>query len=163
MGSSLPGRPKKEPFGVPEGYFDTLPHKIREEISARHPAPETATAAASLKRRLVTVMASFAIIIALAISFIVFETGTRNGYLTGTEEYLDEEYFAMTMDFDRGFFYDLVLESEMAEEELTYGLHPDTDFDDDGELIESLLFEMMDYYELSAEDILLADEEFDFP
>ncbi|GEM_PF-1102963 len=163
LGSSLPERPKKDPFGVPEGYFETLPHKIREEISSRHASRQAEVPAISLKRRLVTVMASLALIIALSVSFFIFQTGTKNGYLTGTEEYPDEEYFALTMDFDRGFFYDLILESEMTEEELKYGLHQDMDFYEDDELIESYLFERMDYYDLSVEEMLLADEEFEFP
>jgi hypothetical protein len=31
----LPDNPGKEPFKVPEGYFDTLPGRIRDEIGAR--------------------------------------------------------------------------------------------------------------------------------
>jgi hypothetical protein len=155
LGSQLEGHSGQAGFGVPEGYFDRLPQAVQQRISAGR-QHQTRRVPAFALGRLVPVIASIALLIAVAFSFFLLQTGTENGYLTHTDESVYEEYFALVSEYDRSLLLEFASQQADAEGLPSFreGFLPDAGmYSEDDHVVEYFL-DMADYYGFNTSDLI---------
>ncbi|MBW6497707.1 MAG: hypothetical protein K0B09_04910 [Bacteroidales bacterium] len=114
--SRLASQMKEESgFGVPQGYFDGFSASVRQKIDAsRQKEPATKARFFSL-RAAVSMAATFLVLIGLGVSFLLLREGKEEGLFSDFDDQIFDEYFARATEFDRAMFYDLILDTEVAD------------------------------------------------
>jgi hypothetical protein len=113
--SKLAAHQKEQGFRVPEGYFNQFSQSLNKRIeSENHTISKPATKFFNLKTTL-SMAASFLVIIALSISFVLLRQGKEEGFLTDYDDQFIDEYFAIATQFDRTLLLDLIIESDLPE------------------------------------------------
>ncbi len=152
LSSSLPGPAGNGGFGVPDRYFDTLPgliqHRILEHRSHRLPAlPFMAY------KKLIPAVVVLLLLVSLTAGLFLLRNAAPPAYLAGEEMISEMDYLAMETGIDRGFFYDVVLESGLSADEILFelnGIHLlDADPDAYLEIMEAM-FENARYYGIES-------------
>jgi hypothetical protein len=113
--SKLAAHQKEQGFQVPEGYFNQFSQSLNKKIESENlPITKPATKFFNLKTT-VSMAASFLVIIALSISFVLLRQGKEEGFLSDYDDQFIDEYFARATQFDRTLLLDLIIESDLHE------------------------------------------------
>jgi hypothetical protein len=105
----IPGMPRKNPFSVPDNYFEELPSRIQERISA---VPSPAVQVFSPARRILALAAMFIGLLTVGyFGFRVLMNGPDVNKLSGEEVFNAIEYYGQ--EFDDEMLISAVLESDI--------------------------------------------------
>ena len=110
--SAFGNKAKASGFRVPEGYFESFSSKLGERIAAEEKAKTSPGAKVIRLRAIVGMAASFLLLIALGISFLMLRNGKEEGFLADTQDFVYDEYFARASEMDRSLLFDLILPQE---------------------------------------------------
>ena len=125
---NLAARSRETGYGIPEGYFDTFSQAVQQKISAETiQAPSLVTRHFNL-RTVVSMAATFVLLIGLGISFMLLRQGKEEGFLGEFDDHLYDEYFARVTQFDRTMLYDLIFEQETGLPETKTAIESDDDY-----------------------------------
>lgn len=116
-------------FRVPDGYFESFSQLVSERLDKEKRTLIPNRAKVIRFRTTISMAASFLLLVALGVSFLLLRNGKEEGFLADTEDFLYDDYFARTSEMDRELFYDLILNPETADpHELTTAAGSDEDF-----------------------------------
>lgn len=121
-------------FEVPGGYFDSFAQSVQKNIATSEPLPEEAKTRYLSIRYVVGIAASFALLVVLAISFLLLRPNPGELYSGEFDDQAIEEYFANMTQHDRTLLYDVILDQENGSEEFNSATISEDDY-----LIEYLL------------------------
>lgn len=145
----LAAHQKEHGFKVPEGYFTQFSESLNKKIESENQTiSKPATKYFNLKTA-VSMAASFLVIIALSISFVLLRQGKEEGFLTDYDEQFIDEYFAIATQFDRSFLFDLIIESEVPESEQNQLFNGEED-----EFILDYLLDATQYYGIEPIELI---------
>lgn len=113
--SALPSRAKESGYRVPEGYFESFSSTVRERIATEEKNIFHPGAKMLRMRTIVSMAASFLLLVALGISILLLRNGKEEGYLADDEGFIYDDYFARASEMDRTLFFDLILTQEDLE------------------------------------------------
>lgn len=158
MGSSLNPDSGRGGFTTPESYFDTLPETIQERIYKKKPSTILNTLYAAIRPAYLAVAGVFLLVISLGILFL--KDGKENGQLTNTwaQDDLHIEYLSLYANLDPYFFYDMVIESELTNEEILFGINEEVDQEGEEALLD-YIYKQVDYHHLDAGTIIPAEND----
>ncbi len=115
---------KKEPgFGVPQGYFEGFSASVRRKIETSGKHEPAAKARFFNLRAAISMAATFLVLIGLGVSFLLLREGKEEGLFSDFDEQAFDEYFARATEYDRTMFYDLILDTEVAEPQPAQAAH----------------------------------------
>ncbi len=157
MGSTLPHQRDQGGFQTPDGYFDMLPHLIHDRIAETKSHQRSFTSFSITWRPVLSIAASI-VLVALTISIFLVNKGKENGHFAHVDDGFYVEYLALYADLDPHFFYDMVLESNLSNEEILFGIIHDYESNDHDALLH-YVNDMVDYYGLDTEILLPYDNE----
>ena len=154
-GSLLEGHSGQPGLGVPDGYFDRLPQAVQQRISAGR-QHQTRRVPAFATGRLIPAIASVALLIAVAFSFFILQTGTENGYFTQADESIYEDYFALVSEYDRAFIYEIASQQETTELLPSFheGFLPGAGLNPEDEQAIEYFLDMAEYYGFNTSKLI---------
>ncbi len=147
---NLPGgKDKRNPFSVPEGYFDNFPAKLADRIQKEHP-PEV-----SLKSRLWDTIRPQLALAATITAFAVIGYFGFRSFMDTSEEWLSDEMITSYIEYYQYEFSDPYLLGLLAEEDFDFEYYPEDygwEVSDDPDLyIDYLYQEEVDLYLIMTE------------
>jgi len=113
--SRIASQNKESGFGVPQGYFEGFSASVRQKIEASHQHEPATKARFFSLRAAVSMAATFLVLIGLGVSFLLLRVGKEEGLFSDFDDQVFDEYFARATEYDRAMFYDLILDTEVAE------------------------------------------------
>lgn len=143
----------KNPFQVPEGYFEFLPYSIPKNKKESSKSPAFIPVFKNSFARYA--VSAFAILIIITVGFFVVRNSMHSSYLTMDEEVYFDEYLAWYSVYQQDVYYDIILENGYIEEA---GQYNDQLTDDD--LIEYLM-DYTHYYQHDLPDLDWESEYFE--
>lgn len=149
LGSSLTGPSADSGFGVPQDYFEKLPDRVQQRIAA-NPAPFKMLTL----RKLIPAAATFALLVAVVLSFLVMKNGTEQGVFSQMEEGVVDDYFAFVTEYDHSLIYEVTSQDALFDDnqEFIHGSTLTTSPEDD-QMIEYML-DMAEYYGLNTSNLI---------
>ncbi len=142
-------------FRTPDNYFDTLPNKIQGKIGNAR-SNQVPDIGFKLSWKPAMAIAAIVIAVALTSGLLLLRDGKYNGHLAGFDDAFVLEYLVSYADVDPHFFYDMVLESNLSNDEILFGFMTDNDIDDH----QALFFyvnSLLDYHWIDTESLLTTD------
>lgn len=153
LGSSLGRSDKQSGYELPVDYFEKLPSAIQDKIISKQSRPSYDISAVFF-RRVVPLTAVVLLLVGLVFSLFLVQQNGINGYFASDDQLPDAEYFVQHPGMDQELFFQMILESDIAVDELfldeDFVIFDDDEYDD---LLEDI-FEQASYYGMESRYLL---------
>ncbi len=153
LGSSLGRLNKQSGYELPADYFEKLPSTIQDKIISKQSRPAY-NIAAIFFRRVVPLTAVVLLLVGLVFSLFLLQQNGVNGYFASDDQLPEAEYFVQHPGIDQELFFQMILESDIAVDELfldeDFVIFDDDEYDD---MLEDI-FEQASYYGMESRYLL---------
>lgn len=147
LGSSLKVSSRASAGDVPQGYFDQFPDLVQQKIAARPAGIRTFPL-----RRFVPAMASFALIIAVVLSFLLMKNGTDQGIFAQGDEAVVDDYFAFVSEYDHTLIYEVTSQDALFDED--HGFLPGNATPSEEDPMIEYMLDMAEYYGINTTNLI---------
>ncbi len=153
LGSSLSRFDKQSGHELPADYFEKLPTAIQNKIISKQSQP-VYDISAIFFRRLVPLTAVVVLLVGLVFSLFLVQQNGINGHFAADDQLPEAEYFVQHTGIDQELFYQMILETNIALDELfldeEFVIFDDDEYDD---VLEDI-FEQAGYFGMESRFLL---------